>query len=190
MPKNSKGALFPRQLRFVAEYLISYNATTAALRAGYSPKTAARSGSENLQKPLIQAAIARAENELADRLQMDASKVLAKLVSDLNADMADIFHENGSIKAADEWPLAWRTGLVASIDVTEIYRREDGRRVNTGRVTKVRFADRFSRLIALGNHRAIRAFDPKFLSSDSSVNPFEEFYSQLQGTGLKPKNPH
>jgi hypothetical protein len=49
----------PRQARVVAEYLTDLNATQAAIRAGYSPKTAKSIGSENLTKPAIAEAIAR-----------------------------------------------------------------------------------------------------------------------------------
>ena len=50
--------LTPKQNRFVEEYLIDLNATKAAVRAGYSEKTARQIGSENLSKPAIQEAIA------------------------------------------------------------------------------------------------------------------------------------
>ena len=46
-------ALEPRQERFVLEYLIDLNATQAAIRAGYSEKTARAIGCENLTKPDI-----------------------------------------------------------------------------------------------------------------------------------------
>ena len=49
-----------RQQRFVEEYLVDLNATQAAIRAGYSPKTARQQGHENLTKPYIEAAIQRA----------------------------------------------------------------------------------------------------------------------------------
>jgi len=45
--------LTDKQRRFAEEYLIDCNATQAAIRAGYSEKTAQRIGSENLSKPLI-----------------------------------------------------------------------------------------------------------------------------------------
>ena len=45
--------LTDKQERFVQEYLIDLNATQAAIRAGYSKKTAQVIGSENLAKPLI-----------------------------------------------------------------------------------------------------------------------------------------
>ena len=43
--------LTPKQQQFVREYLIDFNATQAAIRAGYSPKTAQVIGAENLKKP-------------------------------------------------------------------------------------------------------------------------------------------
>ncbi len=48
IPMNTK--LTPKQRRFVEEYLIDLNATQAAARAGYSPKTARQIATENLKK--------------------------------------------------------------------------------------------------------------------------------------------
>ena len=45
--------LTPKQRRFVNEYLIDLNATQAAIRAGYSKKTAQQIGAENLSKPVM-----------------------------------------------------------------------------------------------------------------------------------------
>ncbi|APE31795.1 hypothetical protein BOX17_13040 [Halomonas aestuarii] len=49
--------LTPKKARFVDEYLIDLNANQAAIRAGYSEKTARQVGAENLSKPDIAAAI-------------------------------------------------------------------------------------------------------------------------------------
>ena len=49
--------LNPKQQRFVAEYLVDLNATQAAIRSGYSQKTARQIATENLSKPAIAAAI-------------------------------------------------------------------------------------------------------------------------------------
>lgn len=49
--------LTEKQKRFCDEYLIDLNATQAAIRAGYSKKTANRIGPENLSKPVIKAYI-------------------------------------------------------------------------------------------------------------------------------------
>ena len=50
--------LTDRQERFCKEYIIDCNATQAAIRAGYSPRTAYRTGADNLRKPQISARIA------------------------------------------------------------------------------------------------------------------------------------
>ena len=49
--------LTAKQQRFIEEYLIDLNATQAAIRAGYSPKTAREIGAENLSKPHIRARV-------------------------------------------------------------------------------------------------------------------------------------
>lgn len=68
--------LNPKQTRFVAEYLIDSNATQAAIRAGYSERTARQMGAENLTKPSIAAAIAVGTARIAGRLDITAEKVL------------------------------------------------------------------------------------------------------------------
>lgn len=73
------GALTPKQARFVAEYLIDLNATQAAIRAGYSAKTAYSIGNENLSKPEIAAAIAAGQGKVAAKLDITAEKVLRDL---------------------------------------------------------------------------------------------------------------
>ena len=50
-------ALTPKQQAFINEYAIDKNATKAAIRAGYSPKTAYSIGEENLRKPEIRSVI-------------------------------------------------------------------------------------------------------------------------------------
>lgn len=66
----------PKQQAFVHEYLLDKNATQAAIRAGYSLKTAASIGEENLKKPEIRAAIDAGLNDLAARVGVSAEMVL------------------------------------------------------------------------------------------------------------------
>jgi phage terminase small subunit len=78
MPDRSV-RLTPKQQRFVEEYLVDPNATQAAIKAGYSPKTARAIGSENLTKPAIRAAICRAQAERSERTRISADQVLKEL---------------------------------------------------------------------------------------------------------------
>ena len=73
-------ALTPKQARFVQEYLIDLNATQAAVRAGYSERTANRTGSENLSKPDIQAALQTAMQARQARTEVTQDYVIGKLV--------------------------------------------------------------------------------------------------------------
>ena len=69
----------PKQQRFVEEYLIDLNATQAAIRAGYSPRSARNIASENMAKPDIQEAIAEAKRERSEATGIDAQWVLHQL---------------------------------------------------------------------------------------------------------------
>lgn len=79
-------ALRGKQQRFVDEYLIDRNATQAAIRAGYSAKTAGSIGDENLKKPEIKKAIEAGEAELAERNKITQDKVLNLLWDMATAD--------------------------------------------------------------------------------------------------------
>jgi len=73
-----KTTLTLKQKLFVHEYLLDLNATQAAIRAGYSKKTAYSIGFENLKKPEIAEAIQRASTERVERTKIDADYVLLK----------------------------------------------------------------------------------------------------------------
>ena len=69
-------ALTGKQKQFVLEYLIDLNATEAAIRAGYSRKSAYSIGFENLRKPEVEAAIQQATKERGERTEINADYVL------------------------------------------------------------------------------------------------------------------
>lgn len=70
-----------RQKRFCDEYLIDCNAKQAAIRAGYSPKTAYSIGNENLNKPELKAYIAEQLEKIHSAKIADAEEVLKYLTS-------------------------------------------------------------------------------------------------------------
>ncbi len=79
-------ALRGKQQRFVDEYLIDRNATQAAIRAGYSAKTAEQMGYQLLQKTSVQEHISKGEAELAERNKITQDKVLNRLWEMATAD--------------------------------------------------------------------------------------------------------
>ena len=77
----------PKQQRFVDEYLIDLNATQAAIRAGYSAKTAKETGYENLTKPHIAEAVQMAQAARSEETGTTAAWVLEELKKVYEASM-------------------------------------------------------------------------------------------------------
>ncbi|SDG86127.1 Terminase small subunit [Pseudomonas flavescens] len=87
---NAEVVLTALQVRFVEEYLVDLNATQAAIRAGYSAKTAGVVGCENLTKPNIQAAIAEARQKQQERTEITADRVLREAWNQVTADAREL----------------------------------------------------------------------------------------------------
>lgn len=75
-----------RQQKFADEYLIDCNATQAAIRAGYSEKTAYSIGDENLKKPVIKAYIEEQLERLHNEKIADAAEVMMYLTAVLRGE--------------------------------------------------------------------------------------------------------
>lgn len=94
MSEQDKPSLTDKQRRFVDEYCVDWNATQAAIRAGYSERTAGSIGTENLQKPAISEAI----DERLRKLSMSAGEALKRLTDWGRADIGELIEvrEDGS----------------------------------------------------------------------------------------------
>lgn len=82
--------LTDRQTRFCEEYLIDLNATQAAIRAGYSEKTANRIASELLSKLDIQEKITELKAERAKRTEMTQDSVIQELAAVARAEIKGV----------------------------------------------------------------------------------------------------
>lgn len=128
--------LTPKQQRFVQEYAVDLNGTQAAIRAGYSPKTARSIASETLQRPAIQKAL-RAHGEYLQKLTAVA--------------FAD---PRTAIKMAE-------LGLVVTPDpnlIQSVRRvtRTDPKTGRTRQIVSIKFRNRARAILALG--RCLGAF--------------------------------
>lgn len=83
-------ALNAKQERFVAEYLIDLNATQAAVRSGYSARTAYSIGQRLLKHVEVDAAIASAQTERSQRTEITADQVLRELAKVGFANLSDV----------------------------------------------------------------------------------------------------
>ncbi|MEB6679873.1 terminase small subunit [Acinetobacter lwoffii] len=145
--------LTPKQQRFVEEYLIDLNATQAAIRAGYSEKTAKSIGQENLTKPDIQKAIEEAQSKRAEQTQIDAAYVLKRLIEIDQMDVLDIMDDNGNVKPIKDWPKTWRQ-YISNIETISL---ED----EAGWLKKIKWPDKVKNLELLGRHVSVGAFKDK-----------------------------
>lgn len=150
-------SLTPKQEAFVREYLLDLNATQAAIRAGYSAKTAEQQASRLLSNVKVAEAVAEAQAKRAEKTRIDAEWLLTRLAEESAADVADLYDEQGGLKPVHDWPLVWRQGLVAGLDVEEI--KVEG--VVVGTIRKLKLSDRVKRLELIGRHIDVGAFKDK-----------------------------
>ena len=87
-----------KQNRFVEEYLIDLNATQAAIRAGYSVKTADQQASRMLTNVKVQTAIAKAMAERSKRTGVNQDRIVLELAKLAFVNMTDIVDKKGEIK--------------------------------------------------------------------------------------------
>lgn len=158
-----------RHQRFVDEYIVDLNGTEAAIRAGYSAKSARAQASQLLALPDVQAAVTEAQASRRERTKIDADWVLRRLADEADADLADLYDENGALKPVKDWPTIWRKGLVAGVEVEEL--REEGAAV--GFVRKVKLSDRIKRIELIGKHVGVQAFREQLGLSDPKGGPVQ-----------------
>ena len=90
--------LTEKQKRFVEEYLIDLNGTQAAIRAGYSAKTANEQASRMLANVSIQQAISEKMAERSKRTGVNQDRVVQELAKIAFLKMTDVVDHNGKIK--------------------------------------------------------------------------------------------
>jgi len=145
--------LTDKQQRFVEEYPVDLNATQAAIRAGYSKKTAAEIGCENLIKPKIAEAIAEARKAQADRTEITADMVLKELALLGFANMKDYIKISADgdpfIDLSD---LTREQAAAISETMVEDYYEGRGDDVRQVRKVKIKFHDKKGALVDIGKH--------------------------------------
>jgi phage terminase small subunit len=149
-------SLTPKQAAFVEEYLVDLNGTQAAIRAGYSAKTANVTSSKLLAKANVAEAVARATMKRSARTEITADRVLTELAKLAFSNMADYvrIQDDGTayVDLSDLTPE--QTAAIQEI-VTDEY--TEGRGEDAAAVKKIKFklADKRGALELLGKHLAL-----------------------------------
>ena len=184
-----KVGLTPKQQRFVAEYLVDLNATQAAIRAGYSAKTAVKIGSENLRKPDVAAAIASKQAKRADRVEISADRVLREVARIAFGDIRALYRADGGLKKIDELDDD-AAAMLAGVDEVEMQGGaaiggEEGVAHVPMYTKKVKLWDKPAALEKLMKHLGLYQLDNE-QGINTAVAMFAEMRAVALGTGVKP----
>jgi phage terminase small subunit len=119
--------LTPKQEMFCKEYLIDLNATQAAIRAGYSPKTAKETGYENLTKPHIAEYINDMKSKREEKVEITAEGVLRDL--QLARDITLGLKPHHIVSTVEGIPMSselHKTDMTNFVKINEIYMKHLG----------------------------------------------------------------
>lgn len=134
---------------FVREYLVDLNQKQAAIRAGYSQKTAETHASRLMRLPTVRAAIEAAMAKRSARLEITQDRALKEAARLAFSDIRQIFDAHGGLLPVKDWP----DDLAACISSVEVLKRnvnsDDGK---TDDVLKVRLWDKPKNLEMLFKH--------------------------------------
>lgn len=161
--------LSERQAAFVAEFLIDLNATQAAIRAGYSEKTAKSQAARLLTNPKVQDAVANGKSKRMERCQIDSDYVLNRLYEIDTMDVIDILNRDGSLKNVHDWPKVWRQ-TISGLDIQELASNSDDEESTIATMKKIKWPDKVKNLELLGKHVDVQAFNVNVNHSGDVIN--------------------
>lgn len=145
--------LTDKQERFCQEYIKDLNATQAAIRAGYSEKTARQIGTENLAKPATAHRITELKVARIDEIKIDSKWVLQQMKDIHELDVLDILDNTGNFKSIKKWPKLWRQ-YISGLDIQEMMSGD-----TESVVRKIKWPDKVKNLEMIGRHVDVSAWD-------------------------------
>ena len=152
-------SLTPRQQRFIEEYLVDLNGTQAAIRAGYSDRTANEQAARLLANVSIQAAVAVAKDARSARVQLTADEVLRELRRIILADPRKLLDEHGALRPVTEWDDD-TAATVASLQSLDEYDGTGEDRQCRGVVRKLRLWDKVAAIALAAKHLGLLKDQP------------------------------
>lgn len=143
--------LVPRQAAFVREYPIDFNATQAAIRAGYSPASASTTGHELLKNPKIQALIQEYQKKKAEEAGITVSRVLGEIERLAFGSIRDFYDTNGKLLPIHRLPPAV-AARISSVETTVVKKDNGEEETVTEYLVKIRQWDKLQALTLAGKH--------------------------------------
>jgi phage terminase small subunit len=139
--------LTPKQKCFCDEWLIDMNATQAAIRAGYSKKTANEQGARLLANVSVKDYIKKKQSKLADKIEITQERILQELAKIALSDIREFYNPDGSLKNISELSDAAAAAL-SGIEVDELFEGFGDERRQVGYTKKIK---RWDKVAAIAN---------------------------------------
>jgi phage terminase small subunit len=133
----SRSGLTPKQSLFVHEYLVDLNATQAAIRAGYAPKSADVNGPRLLGNAGVRAAIDAGIARRKAKLELKAERLDEELARACFFDPARLVTEDGKRLDLHELDEDTRRAI-RSVEIEEIWEGRGDERAQVGQLVKIR----------------------------------------------------
>ena len=164
--------LTPKQMRFVDEWLIDFNGKQAAIRAGYSAKTAEATAARLLRNVKVQAEIARRQKDLQRRTEVSQERVVKELARVAFADATDYVQvETRTVEKNDGTELSYQTVTLTETAELSADQRAAIAGIKQGtNGVEVKLHDKIKALELLGRH--IGMFNDKLEVKATVENPF------------------
>lgn len=164
--------LTPKQIRFVDEWLIDFNGKQAAIRAGYSAKTAEAAAARLLRNVKVQAEISRRQKDLQRRTEVTQERVVVELARVAFADATDYVQvetriiNRGKVKVPIELAVHKETAELSADQRAAIASIKQG-----ANGVEIKLHDKIKALELLGRH--IGMFNDKLdIKATVTENPF------------------
>lgn len=170
--------LTDKQQRFCDEYLIDLNATQAAIRAGYSEKTAKEQGYENLTKPHIQEYISERQLAISNKLNINQERVLNEYAKIAFFDIRKLYNDDGSLLPIQDID-SDTAGAISGMESYEEKTQAGEETMVAGVVRKVKIWDKIKALEGLGKHLGIFEKDNSQKITPLAVGTPDQFQQLL-----------
>lgn len=161
----------PKEARFVSEYLVDLNATAAAVRAGYSPKTARTTAQEVLLKPHIAEAVEKAKSTRLARVTMTQDQVLDELALLAFSSVTNyVLDGSGNVVLAEGAP-AGAERAIQSVK-RRIIRAGRGDDAKTEQeIIEIKLWDKVAPLMRAGRHLDVHGFSDRIEHTGKDGEP-------------------
>lgn len=175
---NSKPILTKKQEKFCKEYLVDFNGTQAAIRAGFAPKNANVTAAKYLAKSSISNQIKKLQSKQDEKYEFTQEDFREKVMAIINFDIRDILEvgEGGEVqyKPMDQWPEG-ASKLISEISEKSVIKESaDGKAISKYSKINAKIPDKIKALEQMARHRGW--FNDKLkVDGELKINLVNEF---------------